>query len=50
MAYLGPAIGPQAFEVGDNEVRAAFVAWSRNAGYVPSRRNPGKWLANLYLP
>ena len=48
MAYLGPAIGPQAFEVGD-EVRAAFVAWSRNAEDAFHPGNPGKWLANLYL-
>lgn len=48
MAYLGPAIGPQAFEVGD-EVRSAFVERSRSAeeGFRP--RSPGKWLADIYL-
>ena len=47
LAYLGPAIGPQAFEVGD-EVRAAFVAVDRQAeaAFKPLR---GKWLADIYL-
>src|SRR5664279_4627279 len=42
MAYLGPAIGPQAFEVGD-EVRSAYVAASAKAAaaFKPSRS--GKW-------
>ena len=31
LAWLGPCIGPQAFEVGD-EVREAFVAWRPEAG------------------
>lgn len=46
-AYLGPAIGPRAFEVGD-EVRSAFVAadLAMAAAFVPLR--PGKWLADLY--
>lgn len=48
MAYLGPAIGPRAFEVGD-EVRAAFVARSRNAEDAFHPGNQGKWLADLYL-
>lgn len=48
LAWLGPAIGPKAFEVGD-EVRAAFTA--RDAGAVEAFRplSPGKWLADLYL-
>ena len=48
MAYLGPAIGPQAFEVGD-EVRSAFVALSSEAvtAFHPGRG--GKWLADIYL-
>ena len=48
LAYLGPAIGPQAFEVGD-EVRSAFVAadLAMAAAFVPAR--PGKWRADLYL-
>lgn len=47
LAYLGPAIGPQAFEVGD-EVRCAFVAIDARTAdcFLPSA--PGKWLADLY--
>lgn len=47
MAWLGPAIGPQAFEVGD-EVREAFLAHAREAaaGFAPQAN--GKWLADLY--
>ena len=47
LAYLGPAIGPQAFEVGD-EVRAAFVDADRQAE-VAFKPRGGKWLANIYL-
>lgn len=48
LAWLGPAIGPNAFEVGP-EVRAAFVAQDHAAesAFRPSA-NDGKWLANLY--
>jgi hypothetical protein len=47
LAWLGPAIGPQAFEVGD-EVRAAFTAQDGEAArcFHPSAR--GRWLADLY--
>lgn len=53
MAWLGPAIGPAEFEVGE-EVRAAFVgqqpqaaaAFVRSASGVPGAS--GKWLADLY--
>jgi len=46
IAYIGPGIGPRAFEVGD-EVRAAYM--SRDAGNAAafSPRSPGKWLADL---
>jgi YfiH family protein len=46
-AYLGPAIGPRAYEVGD-EVRAAFLdrdGASADA-FVPTR--PGHWHLDLY--
>ena len=48
LAYLGPAIGPQAFEVGD-EVRAAFMAVDPIAAeaFQPGAQ-PGKWLADIY--
>lgn len=47
MAWLGPAIGPQAFEVGD-EVRIAFTARDAAAAsaFVPNAR--GRWQADLY--
>jgi hypothetical protein len=47
LAWLGPAIGPESFEIGD-EVRSAFVDHdSACAGaFVPSPR--GRWLADLY--
>lgn len=49
IAWLGPAIGPTAFEVGD-EVRAAFVATDAiaDAAFKPAGQ-PGKWLADIYL-
>lgn len=49
MAWLGPAIGPQVFEVGD-EVRIAFMSRDSTAAqaFRPSRR-AGHWLADLYL-
>ena len=48
MAWLGPCIGPQAFEVGD-EVRAAFVGQSSAASCAFAPQGSGKWLADLAL-
>ena len=47
LAWLGPAIGPAAFEVGE-EVRAAFLAL--DAGNAPCfKPSPaGRWLADIY--
>jgi len=46
IAWLGPCIGPQAFEVGD-EVRAAFVADNAQAAEMFAPLPSQKWLANL---
>ena len=48
LVWLGPAIGPQAFEVG-GEVRDAFVAAHAEArsAFVPSA-NPGRFMADIY--
>ena len=47
LAWLGPAIGPKVYEVGD-EVRAAFLARdaAAQAAFTPAR--PGHWLLDLY--
>ena len=47
MAWLGPAIGPEAFEVGD-EVRAAFMAKDTQAGQA-FKASGDKWLGDLYM-
>ncbi len=47
LAWMGAAIGPRAFEVGD-EVRAAFVAQHAAAASAFVSHAPGKWLADLY--
>lgn len=48
LAWMGAAIGPQAFEVGD-AVREAFVGRHPEAAaaFVPQPA-PGKWLADIY--
>jgi YfiH family protein len=48
LAWLGPAIGPEAFEVGA-EVRAAFVARDPAAGSAFRPYGNGKFLADIYL-
>lgn len=52
MAWLGPAIGPQAFEVGD-EVRDAFMAHHPDAHAaftpLPASGEGSKYLADMYL-
>lgn len=47
LAYLGPAIGPDAFEVGA-EVRAAFVAHSARSASAFTDIGDGKYLADIY--
>jgi YfiH family protein len=47
MAWLGPAISRDAFEVGD-EVRAAFVAVQPQAASAFVAGQSGKWFADLY--
>jgi hypothetical protein len=42
IAWMGPAIGPRVYEVGD-EVRAAFM---EKDAFSPTR--PGHWLLDLY--
>jgi len=49
LAWLGPAIGPACFEVGE-EVRQAFVDGhaEASAAFVPNLNAPGKHFADIY--
>jgi polyphenol oxidase len=46
-AWLGPAIGPHAFEVG-SDVLAAHCAGDPGAAACFAPQRPGKWLADLF--
>ncbi len=46
MAWLGPAIGPQAFEVG-GEVREQFIAQDPQAAGAFVATDQGKWLCDI---
>jgi YfiH family protein len=48
LAWMGPAIGPKAFEVGP-EVREAFLQHDAAAEAAFTSHRPGKYLADLYL-
>jgi len=47
LAWLGPAIGPQAFEVG-GEVRDMFVGHDPQAASAFAATADGKWLCDIY--
>jgi len=47
MAWLGPAIGPDAFEVG-GEVRAQFIERDASAEAAFKPQGGDKWLGNIY--
>lgn len=47
LAWLGPAIGPQSYEVGD-EVRDAFLAHDPQAADAFAATRPGHWHCDLY--
>ena len=47
LVWLGPAIGPDAFEVGE-DVRAAFLALDAGNADCFRHSSTGRWLANLY--
>ena len=48
MAYLGPGIGPLAFEVGP-DVRDAFLVDAPQDAEAFAPRSAGKWLADLFM-
>jgi YfiH family protein len=48
LAWLGPAIGPAAFEVGP-EVRDAFIRHAAEASHAFSPGNGDRYLADIYL-
>jgi polyphenol oxidase len=47
LAYLGPAIGPAAYEVG-TDLREAFVSRDANAACAFAPADDGKWMADLF--
>ena len=49
VVWIGPAIGPDAFEVGPDVLQAFGVDPSRSCKeFIPIKAKPNKWLGNLY--
>jgi copper oxidase (laccase) domain-containing protein len=48
LAWLGPAIGPRVYEVGE-EVRSAFLERDTAAAAAFAASRPGHWLLDLYV-
>jgi len=49
LAWLGPAIGPARFEVGDDVLQAFTARYASAAdAFVPIPERPGKYLADIY--
>ncbi|GAB7563011.1 peptidoglycan editing factor PgeF [Methylobacillus methanolivorans] len=48
LAWMGPAIGPDSFEVGD-EVREAFLARDPQAVKAFKPTSAGKWLGDMFM-
>lgn len=48
LAWLGPAIGPTHFEVGE-EVRQAFINHDKKSALAFTARDNGKWSADIFL-
>ncbi len=48
LAWLGPAIGPQAFEIGDDVKNALDDGRPGCGSCFTARRHERKWMANLY--
>jgi len=47
LAWMGPAIGPEHFEVGD-DVRSAFLSVDEGAGVAFAPNMRGRWQCDLY--
>jgi hypothetical protein len=47
LAWLGPGIGPESYEVGD-DVRSAFVGQDADAAAAFRAHGDGKWLVDMY--
>lgn len=47
LVWLGPAIGPNCFEVGD-DVRDAFLQKNADFAFAFKAQGSGKWLADIY--
>lgn len=48
VAWLGPAIGPEAFEVGEDVLEAFRATDAQSIGCFKRGQKPGKWFADIF--